>query len=232
MITDNLDKVMFDKKNNNPSLYLLLTCVNYADYLEDTCIYNTQIFDKIYIITTKEDIHTQKICSLYTNIVTYITNMFTMNKAIFNKGVCLNYGLSKIPENSWLVIGDADCIYPSCIRNDILQLDHNKLYSYKRHKVLNKKHLKDIINNNVEPIFLPNRNSRNILGYCQLFHKQSLFFQKNPNYPINYKSAGGCDSRFAAKWPREHKQVLQSGHVLHLGETNINWYGRKSINWQ
>ncbi len=230
-MTNTLDTIFFDKQES-VQLCLLIVCVNYDDYLEETCKYNTIIFDKIYVITTPEDKKTHKICSLYNNVLYYQTNVFKKNQAKFNKGAALDYGLSKIPKNIWLVIGDADCIYPTCMKQETSNLDINKLYTYKRHKIINKQHLTNVMSCVDEPMNMVNRNVNQVLGYCQLFNTQSWFFNQDPHYPKHYKHAGSCDVAFSAKWPKKERIVLNCGHILHLGEASRNWKGRKTPEWK
>jgi hypothetical protein len=232
MPIDILDSIISERDKQQSNISLLLTCVNYSDYLEETINYNTNIFDNIYVITTPEDILTQKICSLYNNITIYKTSIFTKHASSFNKGAALNEGLKLMPKNQWILVGDSDCIYPECIKKEIKNLDKNKLYSYPRHNVKNKKHLQDIFCHSYPPILLKNKNVKTILGYCQIFHSSSFFFNKNPHYSTRYKNASRSDIAFSSKWPRQQKQVLNCGYVLHLGETGINWSGRKSGKWE
>lgn len=230
--TKSIDEENNLQKLNYAPINLISVSVNYADYLEDTLRYNHKIFDLIYIITIDSDKDTINICNQYNNVICVQTKSFYGRNKIFNKGAGLNYCLSSIERSGWCVIGDADCVFPKKIKNDIIHCDTTCLYTYNRGLVKDKQHLKDIMNNIKTPNYYHNGNIHRILGYCQLFNFASPFFPKNePFYPTRYKNAAGSDIDFSNHWPRNKKIVIRSSNILHLGPRCVNWNGRKSPIW-
>lgn len=213
-------------------LSLLCVSVDYSDYLEETLKHNSKIFDKIYIITSYNDQLTPVICKNYHNTVCLTTNTFYENGSVFNRGAALNYGLLNMEHSGWLTIGDADCIFPTVIRNDILNANTNCLYTYNRMLVRDASHLSNIFNQKELPINYHNKNARKVLGYCQIFNFSCKYFRKkSPFYPISSKNASKSDTGFSNSWPNHKKVLLKSGCVLHLGDPCKNWNGRKTPPW-
>jgi hypothetical protein len=70
-------------------------------------------------------------------------------------------------------------------------------------------------------------NSAEWAGYSQIFHADDPVLGSPPWHEINWKHAGGADSFFQAKWPRERK-IRPPFQVLHLGQAGVNWCGRVS----
>lgn len=223
-------------------LRLLTTSVNYSDYLNYTLKYNIEIFDEIHIATTANDKDTQKIVeeynTKYNNIKLTITDIFYTNNALLNKGAAINLLLQSIPKTGWVLIGDADCVYPLMLKTSTSQLDPNFLFGMHRHIVETAKDLeKEVFRmNNLKHYqeFFEDLKSQHgyvhrlILGYCQLFNLSSVFLQnKNLIYPDG-RSCRYVDTIFSrSNFNRKYKQLLDT-YCIHLGKTAINWYGRKS----
>lgn len=228
-VVNELDAV-FDSSFPQHTLSLITTCVNYTDYLEDTLRYNYLLFTSIYVITTPSDKTTIELCQKYKNIHCITTNLFYEHRAVFNKGKAINHLLRRIPKIGWIVIGDSDCVFPRQIVIDIKSLDINNIYTYPRHIANNKKHLENIMDNKDNPKFLPNRNAKKILGYCQLFSLESRKI-RNIEYPTYIKDASKSDTIFSSNWPPENRVVLKDNYIIHLGEIGVNWKGRSTHPW-
>lgn len=223
-------------------LRLLTTSVNYSDYLNYTLKYNIEVFDEIHIATTPEDVDTQNIVakynSKYNNIKLLITDLFYSNGAILNKGAATNLLLQSLSKKGWVLIGDADCIYPLMLKTSVSQLDPNYLFGMHRHIIETAKDLDHEVNkmndlNNNQEFFQDLKSKhgyvhRLILGYCQLFNFSSKFLKdKNLQYPDG-RSCRYVDTIFSrSNFNRKHKALLDT-YCIHLGQTSTNWYGRKS----
>ncbi len=223
-------------------LRLLTTSVNYSDYLNYTLKYNIEIFDEIYIATTKEDSSTHQVIkehnTKYNNIRTISTDLFYSNKAILNKGAAINLLLQSISKTGWVLIGDADCIYPLVLKTSVPDLDPNYLFGMYRHIVDTAKDLENEVGrmsnlqDNTE--FFRDLKSQHgfihrlVLGYCQLFNFSSKFLQdKELTYPDG-RSCRYVDTIFSrSNFNRKYKSLLDM-YCIHLGQTATNWYGRKS----
>lgn len=229
-------------------LNLLITCVNYSDYLESTLIYNINNFDNIYIVTTTQDVYTHntiQALNIKNNIRVINTNIFfedgPWGKTYFNKGGAINFALSQIEQKDWLLIGDADIIYPSKIKDELSTLNIDVLYGMYRYKVYNKTNMLNIIENQKNQIDNQYLNEaiahygmrrHGIVGYCQLFNFNSIRLKDNLiSYPQG-SSARYVDTRFSKHYfPRKYRALLNK-YCLHLGPTCVNWTGRKSEQWK
>jgi hypothetical protein len=226
-------------KNNNmkSSINMICCCINYSDYLEDCLFYNNNIFNTIYVVTSNTDKPTIDLCSKYKNVQCILTESFFKNKAVFNKGAAQDYALSIIPNTGWLLIGDADCIYPSIINDQIINADVNNLYSLHRIDIKSKKELQNFIDQgmgcNIELTngwYHPWAGN----GYCQLFNFDSLFYKKGSLYVggnWNHPYADIADVAFQSRWPQNNRVVLK-GLIAHLGYPDTNWRGRITAKWE
>jgi hypothetical protein len=212
---------------------LIVTSVNYADYLLATLQYNHKIFSKIYVVTSTTDFDTQEVCKKYSNAICLPTNIFYENNAPLNKGSGINYCLNfATKESEWIVVGDADCIFPKVILEDIKKINIEYLYSYPRIMCKNKQELDTLLNNQqsqpsniiLDPEFgfvadrVIGGTKNTIIGYCQMFNIKSKVFSKDPTYPTQHKDAAWSDIAFNNRWTKNFRKILVSGNVIHLGE--------------
>jgi len=156
-----------------------------------TLPYNSIIFDNIYIVTTEQDKDTHRVInelnSIKQNITTLYTNIFfedgSWGKTYFNQGGAINFGLSNMGHIDWIVIGDADIIYPVNIFNQLSSLEIDCLHGMYRYKIDKSEDILDAIKSyeteEVSNTYLNNaiiqygQRRHGILGYCQLFNFSS-----------------------------------------------------------
>lgn len=185
----------------------ILTCVNYGDQLYKTLKINNTFFDKLFVLTTNDDIQTHETCKQYKNVEVLTTNCFFENQSKFNKSKALNVGLRHIKNtypNVWVCILDADVILPSeCLSLDIKTLDKDCIYSFQRNRG----------NSNVGKL---------VIGYFQLFHSECSYYKEM--YDETFTNAAGGDILFSAQWPKTHNIFLQ-GVIEHTSEPGVNWFG-------
>ena len=81
--------------NNIDYLELVITCVNFSDYLKLTLPYNIQHFDNVVIVTDINDINTQILCAEL-DVSCILTDVFYKDDAVFNKGAGINVGISNL----------------------------------------------------------------------------------------------------------------------------------------
>lgn len=230
-------------------LSLLISCVNYSDYLEYSLSHNIDIFDDIYVVTTQSDIDTNAVIEKLNkknNITTIHTNIFFENgrwgRTFFNKGGGIDIGLSKIKDKDWIVIGDADILYPKYLKTIVNRLYKQNIHSMFRYKVSEPELLKAAIdsydNEEIHEKYLteakkctPPAYKKYMAGYCQLFNFQSRFLlHKELKYPQG-RNCKAVDTIFTrSNFPRRNR-ILLNDYCLHLGKTCVNWNGRRSKPW-
>lgn len=214
---------------------LIITSVGYDDYLKETLKFNTKIFDTIHVCTSTRDKKTQIECEKYKEKVNVIkTEVFFENKNPFNKGRAINKGIENLRYNDWVIIGDADCIYPENVKREIEYQEKEKeidgLFTFYRVSVNSRKELLDFLKNNTNK-FNIERGYTVGVGYCQIFHQSSIYIKNKFYYPEDCEDASWSDILFARLWPKSKRKIL-NGLVIHLGELNTNWRGRVTKKWE
>lgn len=211
----------------------ICVCVNYADYLEETLKHNASIFDTILIVTTPSDKKTQDIVNQYQNAKYIETEIFYKDGCAFNKGAALNLALQSIDKKDWLLIGDADCIYPNNLHQLITNLDINCIYGMRREIVNTPEVLNDILIGKYKPNPRLEKAMHYTPGYFQLFNMSAEKFLNKPiNYP-EFPTAQRVDRWFAKyNFAHNERKIIDNEFVIHLGPTIINWSGRKSNPWK
>lgn len=200
-------------------------CVNYSDYLEHVIDQNIEHINKWYVVTTDNDVKTQKLCKKYNKIQIITTNAFYEDGADFNKGKGLNLAIKQFNQDDWCLLIDADTILPSNIKSEIQKLDDiDGIYSYDRVFIKNKNNLTKRIKNTSKDDEEVEIQGVPFNGYIQLYHPTSRFL-KTPYYSEQYKDASCSDHEFSKQWPfNEHKKF--NGNAIHLGPSYTNWSGR------
>lgn len=215
----------------------ITTCVGYDDYLSISLPKNRSYFTDYYVITSPEDIATQKICSNY-DVHLIKTAAFTVEGAAFNKGKAINVALNEI-QTGWVCHLDADIViqnsFPENLAKDTIYgcprlmcpdvagwQTFLKNGITKRWQKLSPSYfrIKDIVYNQYLPI-----------GYTQIFNLDVI---KPPYYPETSNNAARSDVEFSLKWD---KHCCLKDAVIHLPQVDIstegaNWNGRKTPRFQ
>lgn len=200
----------------------ILVCVDYADILSRTLLYNHHHFSEVMVVTTPSDEDTHLVTTI-AGVRDYRTETFYANGANFNKWAALEEALDVFGRHGWLCIMDADIFWPKNAR--LPQLEKGNLYTpYRR--------MMSSITDSIPPEdqwdqFKRHRNTREFAGYSQIFHADDPHLGTPPWHQMNWKHAGGADSFFQRKWPRENK-IRPPFEVLHIGPAGKNWCGRVS----
>jgi len=205
---------------------MILVCVDYGDLLEFTLPYNRHHFDDAMIVTSPGDLVTQNI-ALENHCQLHITDAFYRDGADFNKWRALEEGLDIFGRRGIICIMDADILWPKVIPQWVVNHDH--LYTPMRRMMENIEHLRSV---NVPPetlwsTFPLHRQQAEWAGYTQIFHGDDSHLGATPWHETNWSHAGGADSFFQAKWPKERK-LRPPFEVLHLGTCGENWFGRST----
>lgn len=226
-------------------LEAVIVCVDYADFLAWSILFNRSQFDNIIVVSDCDDIDTHRVCEQYH--VNCIKTDKCHEDGVFNKGKMINEGLSHLKYNDWVIHIDADICLPTHFRNFIntLKLDTSCLYSVDR---LMCKSFEEWIKYLAEPkpqyensifvhpspfpmgVRLANQGYGGWLpiGYFQMWNqgKQKL------EYPTEHTGAARTDVQFTLKFPREKRVLIPEIFAIHL-ETQLpdktmgaNWNGR------
>jgi hypothetical protein len=262
---------------NETPLRAIMVAVNYSDLLSITLPYNRHHFDQVMIVTNgrcyEEVRRIVDSLSCDQNYI-HVTEVFTDRGATFNKWKALEQGLDKFGRFGWLVIMDADVLWPKVAPLDRI-LRPGFLYSPLRRMMTNLEDMEckccegigktdigtltmgsytegmtfseaeKIIKESERTCTVCNgkgwiypseetwgrypihRNINEWAGYSQIFNCADPVLGDSPWHQVDWKHAGGADSFFQAKWPRDRK-IRPDWNVLHLGESGVNWMGRSS----
>lgn len=198
-----------------------MVCVDYSDIASITVPYNRHHFKELMIVTSSKDTKTHKLAD-ENNCRLFVTDSFYDDGADFNKWKALEQGLDALGRYGWLVIHDADVLWPQ-------QVYMNR-YLRKGFIYTPRRYIADPI-----PVVFPSEDRwckfklhpQDIewAGYTQIFHSDDPHLGESPWHQIDWKHCGGADSFFQAKWP-QHMKVRPDFRVLHLGPAGTNWCGR------
>lgn len=231
-------------------LQAVTICVNYSDFLAQTIAHNKQLFDHWIIVTSPEDIKTQRLCQHH-NVECLKTNQFTEHGDTFNKAKGINVGLDFMSKHDWVLHVDADIYLPPLTRQILekISLDPKNIYGIDRMMCPDFESWNKFITNpdpshtgwvyihgNAFPFGV------RIGEYMGEGYEPIGFFQLwNPNgsgvkrYPENHGAADRTDVLFAKKWKRANRVLIPEIIGIHLDSENStieemgkNWNGRKS----
>lgn len=237
-------------------LEAVIVCKNYSDFLAETLPLNVQHFDEVVVMTSHDDVETQKLCERL-SVEHVKTDCFLDDGDTFNKGNAINLGISHLPRKGWLLHLDADIVLPHRYRymlektelnpKNIYGADRVNVYGWEAWSALKPRlipHYQD--HWFVDPGFchtwmgatpsglkfgarvIHKEQGWVPIGYHQLWHVSAP-------YRYNYKlgSAAGADCWFPAQWPRENRILMPEVIVYHLDSElehlkGKNWKGRQS----
>lgn len=198
----------------------IIVCVDFDDLLEISLAKNAKHFEQILVVTAPHDKRTIFLCQKYSNVLPYVTNAFYDDGAHFNKGLAIEYALSFIGREGWLVTLDVDIILPDPLPIDTSQLDTECLHGARRRMCYNPGDYNEKDWNQY-----PIKVDGEIPGYFHLFHASAAVLHDQPWYGVDWTHAGGYDSVFEAKFRPNNTRWL-SFEVVHLGTDGANWHGR------
>ncbi|NCX56491.1 MAG: glycosyltransferase family 2 protein, partial [Burkholderiaceae bacterium] len=200
-----------------------VVCVGYDDLLAITLPRNAIHLSEIVVVTTAEDVATQKVVSEVPNARCFVTDAFYRHGARFNKGLALEECWSASGRHGWILIWDADIIFPDDMSEQVKVEDLNPCMMYGAPRLI----LKDP--SKWTPDYDWNTAKRTLdrcyPGYFQLFRADDPHIAQLPWYDVTFNNAGGGDGYFDTRWPWAEKMKFPFT-VLHLGERDANWFGR------
>lgn len=223
----------------------VIVCVNYGDFLAETLPLNKQHFDKLVVVTSEEDLETQKLCE-YHYVECVIADFGP--PGTFDKARGINEGLKHLSKKSWVIHLDADiALTPQTgqiLRS--LKLDTNCLYGIDRfliksYKLWRRQVKKPQVVNEMNTYIHTQKftvGTRFMADSYGGYIPIGFFQMWNPmvsgvyEYPEGHTSAGRTDMLFAGEWPRSRRHMLPEIVAFHLesepAPQGINWSGRKT----
>lgn len=204
----------------------ILTSVHYSDLLSVTLPLNRKHFGRVIVATTPDDVATQTVC-IDNNAHCLVTRAFYDRGAMFNKGAaverCLEMSGEMSSRRGWIVVMDADIIIPEdadLLASAIL----GNLYTPAR--LMDRSGFTQTAKRYCWPN-VEKRAKEEFAGFFQMFHASDSVLGDRPWYPTQWSHAGGSDSEFWRKWPK-NRRIRPPFEVLHLGEDGKNWTGRQT----
>lgn len=229
------------------NLQAVTVCVNYSDFLAETLPMNIRHFDRFVVVTSPEDLETQRLCDYY-NVECVITDVIGSRWGDFEKGKGINAGLGFLDlDGSWLLHLDADIALPPRARSllDRADLDRRVLHGADRLRVPSweawrgHQALPAVQHEGYHVVLdafqvIPRFNSWPMGGYAppgyfQLWHPEATGVR---SYPENHNGADRTDMIFCEGWPRQRRALLPEIAVYHLesepAAQGTNWDGRQT----
>jgi hypothetical protein len=228
----------------------ITVCVNYSDFLAHTLPQNKQHFNKLIVVTSNDDILTQKLCE-YHHVQCIKTDAFYNNGDKFNKANGINEGLKGLSKKDWVIHFDSDIYLPPLTRNILENTDLNTdtLYGIDRmmcpsyedwQRFVTSPNLTHegwvYMHTDVFPMGV------RIGEYMSRGYEPIGFFQMwNPivsnvhSYPNQHGAADRTDVLFAKLFSRNKRALIPEIIAIHLDSENHtthsmgkNWNGRKT----
>lgn len=216
---------------------IITVSVNYSDYLKTMITNNIKYLTEDYIwvvVTTPDDIDTINLCETHSNYIKLLTtNVCYDNNKVFDKGSMINYVLNYYDHNfyndSIIIQMESDILIDKYFIPELnLLVDgigDDDLYTAKRIFISKPddyiEHV-STIDDYTELHEKFNLGQLTGLGYLQIWK-----YNKNILYPSN-TNASEIDIKFKNQFKNK---VNMLSSVLHIGDTGVNWFGRKSQNW-
>lgn len=244
--TNNLNTQL--KQEGLGKIECVIISIGYADFLQETLPRNVGLFDKILVVTSKDDTATRELCRRYS--VQVLLSEDHMRDGEFNKGRLIERGLQHLSAKGWRVHLDADIVLPSNFRN-ILKSSHlqeEKIYGCDRVMLRSRKEWDDLKNStwlsnayhcmvHFPASQIGSRWCHESEGYCpigffQMWHSSQDLWNgvRIKPYPINHNDACRTDVQFALLWDRKHRAIIPELIAVHLesepAKLGANWNGR------
>ncbi len=231
---------------NSPfSMEAVIICDKYHDFLVHTLPTNKFLFNKLVVVTTPEDLATQRICEFH-HVQCLKTDSLRSRWKEFCKGSAINEGLAELKLDGWVAHMDADIYLPPQTRILIEQanLDPSMIYGIDRFIVKGREawdefrdypDLQHECEAYIHPgafplgtrVMHPHAGGYVPIGFFQLWHPGVSGVN---DYPAEHTNAGRGDTVHAQRWARSQRALLPEIIGYHLESDNsamaANWNGR------
>jgi len=199
---------------------VIITSVNYNDFLILSLENNTKYFENITVVTSNDDKICQDICENY-GIKCITTDVFYEDGFKFNKGKAINVGIESIINPEFILLLDADIIVTNKI--ELTNLETDTLYTSDRWICYNHFQYERWRKGETQANNLPKYERDNGYGFFQLFNfNNSIGINR---YNDELENSSHPDLKFSSHFPK--KQTIDVD-IIHLGYVKKNWNGRKS----
>lgn len=204
----------------------LVVSVDYGDLLAVTLPHNAATLDEVVVVTAAHDTETIRVVESVPKARLFVTDLFYKGGARFNKGLAVEAGLDALGRDGWMLIHDADVLFPRDWRSQLPDPAIGNLYVPRRRILADPTQWTEAFDWTSVPL---KHEPGEFAGYFQFFHASDpIIKDKRPWYGVDWRHAGGCDSDFQKRWPGPRK-LYPPFEVLHLGEDSRNWSGRATI---
>lgn len=197
----------------------ITVCVDYADRLAITLPRNMRHLTECLVVTSPGDEDTRRVAGSVPGVRLHRTDAFGRHGAFFNKGLAMEEGFEILGRHGWLLIWDADILFPDHIPAERVRPDC--LHGATR-RILDDpaRWTPDL-----DWRRLPVMRDGGPIGFFQLAHADAPDIRdKRPWYGVNFPHAGGGDAEFLAHFAH-NRRVMLGMEVLHLGRVDRNWFG-------
>jgi predicted GH43/DUF377 family glycosyl hydrolase len=199
---------------------VIITSVNYNDFLILSLENNTKYFENITVVTSNDDKICQDICESF-GVKCITTDVFYEDGFKFNKGKAINVGIESIINPEFILLLDADIIVTNKI--ELNDLENDTLYTSDRWICYNYFQYERWGKNEISVVNLPKYERDNGYGFFQLFNFNNTMESKW--YPSELENSSHPDLKFSSLFSK--KQTIDVD-IIHLGDIKKNWDGRTS----
>lgn len=212
-----------------------VVAVDYADLLAVTLPYNAHHFEDVHVVTdAASEAAVRPVVRSVPNADMMVTDAFYRGGADFNKWAALEELLDRAGRSGWIALLDADVLWPKETLLDVgtdrrgFHICPGFLYGALRRMYPRvPRTAAELPPEDQWGRYPLHRNVHEWAGYTQVFHGSDPVLGPAPWHDVSWRHAGGADTFFQAKWPRE-RRVRFPWEVLHLGPAGANWCGRVS----
>lgn len=194
--------------SNKPYLEACIVAFNYIDLLSITLPRNLEVLDHVIVLTKPGDPVVEYCESLKSDKITVVqTTAFNHDGAIFNKGLGIDVGFTKVKYHDWVITLDSDIVLPPDFRDKFLAMppDPEYIYGSRRYDIKNKQEWDDLESGRKRADEFPLYRGFGY-GYHTVFNYKSSSFQKliaetgGLPYPYWIKEARDIDWLFVRNW--------------------------------
>jgi hypothetical protein len=229
--------------------------VGFDDMLDLTLGLNHPHFDSLTVVTSHEDVRTQRVCKKH-SVNCVKSDLFRKNGRRFNKGAALNAAMDHFQFNGWRMCFDADIALADNFRRILFNhtvLDRDCIYGAPRVDVTGKDAIAAFLearirfpqhahNTGISPVHggavhcpTPTASSAvfvcNLRGYCPIGFFQLWHSSKQRPYPHSMGTAAHDDVMFAQSWPEPNRRMLPTAFCYHISGSppyyGENWDGHR-----
>jgi hypothetical protein len=189
--------------------------INFADYLARCIQRNARLIDRWLVVTSVQDVATQRICAAYPNIEIVFTSVSYEIGVTFPKSRMINEGFRHLRRDKWVLHLDSDIRLPADTREILAvnAVDPDCIYGPE---------FRWLLNDDEERVGRHGEEFKKVIGYFQFFHGSRLV-----SYPETSDDAGRDDMLFNENW-LDHQRVKVRGFAPeHFGPKTTYWRGRE-----